>query len=85
MKSRKDREGTPNPLIRSQGQNGTLTRMPNHFEARLLFLRQWKVYVVPTFRHKTSTAEDSRLYRSALILQAAFAILISGKTDPYTH
>jgi hypothetical protein len=30
------------------------------FEARLLFLRQWKVYVLPRFRHKTSTAEDSR-------------------------
>jgi ABC-type uncharacterized transport system substrate-binding protein len=32
-----------------------LTRKPNHFEARLLFLRQWKVYVLPRFRPKTST------------------------------
>jgi hypothetical protein len=46
----------PDPLIKSQGQrdqNRTLTRKPNHFEARLLFLRQWKVYVLPRFRHKT--------------------------------
>jgi hypothetical protein len=30
-------------------------------EVRLLFLRQWKVYVLPRFRHRTSTAEDSRV------------------------
>jgi hypothetical protein len=33
-----------------------INRKPNHFEARWLFLRQWKVYVLPRFRHKTSTA-----------------------------
>jgi hypothetical protein len=37
-------------------QNQTLKRKPNHFAGRLLFLRQWKVYVLPRFRHKTSTA-----------------------------
>src|SRR5262245_8082037 len=30
----------------------------SYFEARLLFPRQWKVYVLPRFRHKTRTAED---------------------------
>jgi hypothetical protein len=39
----------------------------------LLFLRQWKVYVLPRFRHRTSTAEDSRLKGSALILPTVFA------------
>ena len=30
-------------------------------EARFLFLRQWRVYVLPRFRHKTSAvAEDSK-------------------------
>jgi hypothetical protein len=38
-----------------------------------LFLRQWKVYVLPRFRHKTSTGEDARLKGSALILPVAFA------------
>jgi hypothetical protein len=33
-----------------------LTRKPNHFEGRLLFVWQWKVYVLSRFRHKTSTA-----------------------------
>ena len=28
----------------------------SYFEVHLLFLRQWKVYVLPRFRHKTSTA-----------------------------
>ncbi len=27
----------------------------SYFDARLLFLWQWKVYVLPRFRHKTST------------------------------
>jgi hypothetical protein len=31
--------------ISGADQNGTLTRKTNHFEARLFFLRQWKVYV----------------------------------------
>src|SRR5262245_7445825 len=38
---------TPAPLIKRQVQSG-----------RLLFLREWKVYVLLRFRHKTSTAED---------------------------
>ena len=37
-----------------------LTRKPNLVSRRLLFLRQWKVYVLPSFRRRTSTAEDSR-------------------------
>ena len=32
-----------------------LSLKPSHFEARLLFLRQSKVYVLPRFGHKTST------------------------------
>src|SRR5262249_19094475 len=34
-----------------------------YFEARLLFLRQWKVYVLPKFKCKTSTAVSERLRR----------------------
>jgi hypothetical protein len=49
------------------------------FAARLLFLREWKVYVLPTFRHKTSTAEDERLKGPALILLAAFADINTAK------
>jgi hypothetical protein len=44
------------------------------------------MYVVSTFRHKTSTAEHSRLSGSALALQAAFADINIHKsrleTDP---
>jgi hypothetical protein len=46
------------PKSSQPNQKGTLTQ---HFEARLLFLRQWKVYVLPRFRHKVSTAETARL------------------------
>ena len=42
--------------ISGADQDGTLTRKTNYFEVRLLFLRQWKMYVLPRFRHKTSTA-----------------------------
>jgi hypothetical protein len=38
---------------RGQSQNGTLTRKPNCFGARLLFVRQWKMYVLPRFKHKS--------------------------------
>src|SRR5262249_52312519 len=39
-------------------QHGASTRTPNQFEARWLFLQQWKVYVLPKFRHKTKQAEE---------------------------
>src|SRR5262245_57506434 len=39
-------------------QNQTLTRKPNYLPVAWLFLRQWKVYVLPRFRHKTSTAKE---------------------------
>ena len=51
-------DSNPDPLIKSQSQRTkteTLTRKSNHFWERLLFLRHWKVYVLPRFRHKTST------------------------------
>jgi hypothetical protein len=32
-----------------------------------------EVYVLPRFRHRTSTAEDEKLKESAFILPAAFA------------
>ena len=41
-------------------------RSGEHEEPRLLFLRQWKLYVLPGFRHRTSTEEDSRLKGSRL-------------------
>jgi hypothetical protein len=34
---------------------------------------EWEVFVLSKFRHKTSTAEDSRPKGSALALPAAFA------------
>ena len=46
--------------ISSADQNGTLTRKSNHFDACLLFIRQWKVYVLPRFSYKTRPARRER-------------------------
>jgi hypothetical protein len=42
----------------SQGKKSRslVFRKPNYFEARLLFLRQWKVYVLPQVQTQKSTA-----------------------------
>jgi hypothetical protein len=38
----------------------TSTKNPNYFNDDLLCIRQWQVYVLPWFRHKTSTAGGDR-------------------------
>src|SRR5262249_42073882 len=37
------------------------SKQASYFDARLFFLRQWKVYVLSTFGHKTSTAVHARV------------------------
>jgi hypothetical protein len=61
----------PDPLIKSRSQRGpepNIDKKAQPLRSPLaLFLRQWKVYVLPRFRHKTSTEEYTG---SALALQA---------------
>jgi hypothetical protein len=75
---------TPDPLIKSQIQSGperNIEKKVKLLRARLLFLRQLKVYVLPGFRHRTSTAENSRRERP-LPCRRPLPILISTKAGP---
>jgi len=65
---------TPDPLIKSQiqsDQNRTLTRKPKHFESRLLFLRQLRVYVSAQVQAQNKHSRTLKT-GTALGLQAAF-------------
>src|SRR5262249_37201134 len=78
---------TPDTLIKNQGhsdQHRTLTESLTTFEARLLFLRHWKMYVLPRF---TKQAQPRRqgFKASAFILPAVLRILISRKVGPYLN
>src|SRR5262249_25566100 len=58
------------------------SKQARYFEVRLLFLRQRKVYVLPRFRHKTSTAEKAMQDRPSPY-RRPLRILISRKAGLY--
>src|SRR5262245_48794858 len=58
------------------------SKQTRYFEVRLLFLRQRKVYVLPRFRHKTSTAEKAMQDRPSPY-RRPLRILISRKAGLY--
>ena len=60
----------------------TLTGKSNSFEVRLVYIPQWQVFVLPWFRHRTSTAEDSRRDRPSPC-RRPLPILISTKAGLY--
>src|SRR5262245_59115416 len=61
-----------------QGPERTSTEKPNYFEeGRLLFLRQWKVYVLPRFKHKTSTVREGEMNKRKLGSFALCAMLFA--------
>src|SRR5262245_7864359 len=55
-------------------QNGTLTRRSNHFEARLLFLRQWKVITPHTIVKTVSRSQLTGASAGARLLKRVFDV-----------
>jgi putative ABC transport system substrate-binding protein len=53
-----------------------LTRKSNYFEARLLFIRQWKMYVAQV-RRKTTTAREGEMNKRKLSSFALCAVLFA--------
>src|SRR5262245_51780767 len=81
----KNKAGSVREVVTISGadRNGTLTRTSNYFAARLLFLRQWKVYVLSECKSGTSSYPERRTDMSDWIHGLPLgwmAILIFGAT-----